>query len=378
MVSEYQDQAVRLDYSARRRRLREKVFASSSRIRQTVDTVLVLGAPNLEYLTGFTGSFAWLVMRPESEHLLTSGVYATQIAEEVPDIPCERIPVGVEPTEPLCQLLQALGTRVLGVDTSQSYAFIRGLQRRLRKAGIQVRPTRIPIELLRIVKDAYEVARIRDAVAIADATFEHIQRLFQPEVVEWDIAMEIDFYLRRQGAYPAFETIVASGTRSALPHARPTERRLQRGDFVTVDFGARLQGYCSDITRTVVVGKASAEQKRVYYAVLEALERSIEAIRPGRRGKQIDAVARKVLQKHGLSDYFGHSLGHSLGLAVHDGRGFSPREKGALQVGMVLTVEPGVYIPGFGGVRIEQDVLVTETGCEVLSRSPIGLIETGG
>lgn len=377
MVSEYQDQAVRLDYSARRRRLREKVFAPSSRGRHTVDTVLVLGAPNLEYLTGFTGSFAWLVMRSESEHLLTSGIYATQIAEEVPDIPCERIPVGVEPTEPLCQLLQAMGTRTLGVDMSQSYAFIRGLQRRLRKAGIRVRPIRIPIEMLRVVKDAYEVARIREAVAIADATFEHIQRLFQPEVPEWDIAMEIDFFLRRQGAYPAFETIVASGVRSALPHARPTERRLQRGDFVTVDFGARLQGYCSDITRTVVVGKASTEQKRVYYAVLEALERSIEAIRPGRRGKQIDAVARKVLLKHGLSDYFGHSLGHSLGLTVHDGRGFSPREKGTLQVGMVLTVEPGVYIPGFGGVRIEQDVLVAETGCEVLSRSPIGLIETG-
>ncbi len=146
---------------------------------------------------------------------------------------------------------------------------------------------------------------------------------------------------------------------------------------MTVDFGARLNGYCSDITRTVVIGKASPEHKRVYNAVLEALERSIAAIRPGRRGKQIDAIARETLAKHGLADYFGHSLGHSIGLTVHDGRGFSPREKGKLEAGMVLTVEPGVYIPGFGGVRIEQDVLVTETGCEVLSQSPVQLMEMG-
>lgn len=376
MVSQYQDQAPRLvDYSARRARLQEKVFAPTRKASESVDTVLIIGAPNLYYLTGFTGSFAWLVLRTDSAHLLTSGIYITQITQEVPDIPCRLIPVGTDPSEALSQLLQGLGTRVLGVDTSSSVAFVRGLRRVLRKAGIQVHPLRIPVDSLRLVKDAIELARIRDAVAIADATFQHIQRLFQPEVSEWDIAMEIDFYIRRQGAYPAFETIVASGPNSALPHARPTERRLQRGDFVTVDFGARYNGYCSDITRTVVIGKATPEQKRVYFAVLEALERSISAIRPGRRGKQIDAVARKALEKHGLREYFGHSLGHSLGLAVHDGRGFSPREKGVLEAGMVLTVEPGVYIPGFGGVRIEQDVLVTESGCEVLSKSPIGLIE---
>lgn len=376
MVSQYQDQVSRsVDYSARRARLREKVFAPTRKASDSVDTVLIIGAPNLYYLTGFTGSFAWLVLRADSEHLLTGGIYITQIAQEVPDIRAQLIPVGVDPNERLAQLLQELGTRVLGVDTSNSIAFVRGLQRVLRKTGIRVRPLAIPVHSLRLIKDATELAYIRDAVAIADNTFQHIQRLFQPEVSEWDIAMDIDFYIRRQGAYPAFETIVASGPNSALPHAHPTERRLQRGDFVTVDFGARYHGYCSDITRTVVIGKATPEQKRVYFAVLEASERSISAIRPGRRGKQIDAIARKVLEKHGLREYFGHSLGHSLGLIVHDGLGFSPREKGVLEAGMVLTVEPGVYIPGFGGVRIEQDVLVTRDGCEVLSKSPVGLIE---
>lgn len=375
MVSQHQGQAVRLDYPARRQRLREKLFGAPRKT--PVDAVLVTGAPNLHYLTGFTGSFAWLVLTPSAEHLLTSGIYETQIAAEAPDIPCTRIPVGVEPPVALRPLLQALGVRMLGVDPSNSLSFFKGLRRALRKEGIAVRPVPIPVDSLRLVKEASELEPIRAAVAIADATFQHILRLFQPEVSEWDIAMEIDFYIRRQGAYPAFETIVASGPNSALPHAHPTERRLQRGDFVTVDFGARLNGYCSDITRTVVIGKASPEHKRVYNAVLEALERSIAAIRPGRRGKQIDAIARETLAKHGLADYFGHSLGHSIGLTVHDGRGFSPREKGKLEAGMVLTVEPGVYIPGFGGVRIEQDVLVTETGCEVLSQSPVQLMEMG-
>jgi len=231
------------------------------------------------------------------------------------------------------------------------------------------------VDKLRLVKDADEIARLRAAARIADATFEHIQRLFQPEVAEWDLAMEIDFYIRRQGAYPAFDTIAVSGERTALPHGKPTERRLQKGDFVTVDFGARLDGYCSDMTRTVVIGAASPEQRRLYTAVLDALNRAIEAIRPGVKGKHIDALARQTIESHGLGDYFVHSLGHSVGIAVHDGAGLSFRDKKPLEAGMVLTVEPGVYVPGFGGVRLEQMVLVTPDGCELLTHAPIELQE---
>ncbi len=377
MVSQYQGQATGLtppataDYAGRRAALRKQVFEGE----RPPDALLITNTGNLYYLTGFTGSFGALLLTPDAERFLTSGIYAAQAQAEIADLPIVLNPVLKEFNATVAETAAALGVKALGVESSVSAAGLQALRKAVRKAGVRVRLIGAPVERMRQVKDAYEIARLRDAAQLADATFEHIQRLFQPEIAEWDIAMEIDFYIRRQGAYPAFETIAVSGERTALPHGKPTERRLQRGDFVTVDFGARLNGYCSDLTRTVVIGKASAEQRRIYYAVLEAVQRCIDAIRPGKRGKHIDALARKVLAKHGLADYFGHSLGHSLGLLVHDGAGLSFRDKQPLKAGMALTVEPGVYVPGFGGVRIEQDVLVTETGCEPLTHAPIELLE---
>ncbi len=371
MVPQHQDQASGLSiYAERRARLQQTLFEGE----RAPDAVLITQGANVSYLTGFTGSFAWLVLTPDRAHLITSGIYATQIAEEVPNIPCTVYAPGEESGAVLADLLQQWGVRRLGIENSNSIAFLRDLRKHLRKAQIAPLLLKGAVEKMRLIKDAFELERIRAAVAIADSAFEHVQRMLQPGVAEWDIAMEIDFYIRRQGAYPAFETLVVSGERSALPHGKPTERKLERGDFVTLDFGARYHGYCSDLTRTVVIGYASKEHRRLYYAVLDALERSLTAIRPGKTGRQIDKVARRALEKHGLADYFRHSLGHSLGIAVHDGAGFSPREKTKLQPGMVLTVEPGVYLPGFGGVRIEEDVLVTEAGCEVLSRAPRALM----
>jgi Xaa-Pro aminopeptidase len=371
MVPQHQSHATGLSvYAERRARLQKRLFEGE----HAPDAALITHIANVSYLTGFTGSFAWLVLTPDRTHLITSGIYATQIGIEVPDLPTSVYSPGEEAGSMLADLLTSWGVRTLGVESSNSIAFLRGLRKHLRKAHIKPQLLRGAVEKMRLIKDAWELERIRAAVAIADATFEHVLRVLQPGVAEWDIAMEIDFYIRRQGAYPAFETLVVSGERSALPHGKPTERKLQPGDFVTLDFGARHQGYCSDITRTVVIGNASKEHRRIYHAVQEALERSLDAIRSGKTGRAIDRVARRTLEKHGLGDYFRHSLGHSLGLTVHDGAGFAPREKTKLQPGMVLTVEPGVYIPGFGGVRIEEDVLVTETGCEVLSRAPRQLI----
>lgn len=374
MVPQHQDQTAGLSvYIERRARLRQTLFEGE----RAPDAALITQIANVSYLTGFTGSFAWLVLLPDRAHLITSGIYATQIGMEVSDIPAIVYSPGEESGAVLADLLQQEGVRTLGVESSNSVAFIKGLRKHLRKVGITLVLLKNVVDKMRLIKDAYELERIRAAVGIADAAFEHVQRMLQPGVAEWDIAMEIDFYIRRQGAYPAFETLVVSGERSALPHGKPTERKLERGDFVTLDWGARYQGYCSDLTRTVVIGYASKEHRRIYYAVLDALERSLDAIRPGKTGRAIDKVARRTLEKHGLADYFRHSLGHSLGIHVHDGAGFSPREKTKLQPGMVLTVEPGVYLPGFGGVRIEEDVLVTETGCEVLSRSPRELMVAG-
>ncbi|MDW8105916.1 MAG: Xaa-Pro peptidase family protein [Armatimonadota bacterium] len=371
MVSQHQGEGAGVAYATRRAKLREAVFGG----KRAPDAVLITNTANLYYLTGFTGSFGALLLTPDAERFLTGGIYATQAQEEVADIPLVVNPTLKEFHQTVAETAQAMGARVLGVESSVSVEWLQGLRKALRKVGARALVVGAPVERLRKIKDAYEIARLRDAAALADATFQHIQRLFQPEVAEWDIAMEIDFYLRRQGAYPAFDTIVVSGERTALPHGKPTERRLQRGDFVTVDFGARLNGYCSDLTRTVVIGKASAEQRKLYNAVREALLRCIDAIKPGKRGKHIDALARKVLAKHGLADYFRHGLGHSLGINVHDGTGLSFRDTKPLEAGMVLTVEPGVYVPGVGGVRIEQDVLVTEAGCELLTTAPIELME---
>jgi Xaa-Pro aminopeptidase len=341
------------------------------------DALLVVIPSNLFYLTGFTGSFGALLLTPDAERFLTGGVYATQAQGEVADIPIVVNPVLKEFGETVAETAQDLGVRLLGIENSVSLAWLQGIRKPMRKAKIRLKPIGAPVEKLRRIKDADEVARLRAAARLADAALEHIQRLFQPEVAEWDIAMEIDFYLRRQGAYPAFDTIAVSGERTALPHGKPTERRLQQGDFVTVDFGAKLDGYCSDLTRTVVIGKASPEQRRLYTAVLDALNRAIDAIRPGVKGKQVDALARKTLEAYGLADYFGHGLGHSIGIAVHDGAGLSFRDKKPLEAGMVLTVEPGVYVPGFGGVRLEQMVLITADGCELLTHAPVELQEFG-
>ncbi|MCX7992345.1 MAG: Xaa-Pro peptidase family protein [Fimbriimonadales bacterium] len=359
------------NYAERRAKLRQAVFET----KKPPGALLITSMANLYYLTGFTGSFGALLLTPNAERFLTGGIYATQAQYEVPDIQLVLNPTLKEFNETLAATAAELGVSVLGVESSTSVAGLKALRKAAHKAGIRVEPVGMPVDKLRRVKDGFEIARLRAAAALADVTFEHIQRLFQPEVAEWDIAMEIDFYIRRQEAYPAFDTIVVSGERTALPHGKPTERRLQKGDFVTLDFGAKLNGYCSDLTRTVVIGKASTEQRKLYYAVLEALQRSIDAIRPGKRGKQIDALARKVLDRHGLAEYFGHGLGHSLGILVHDGSGLSFRDKQPLEAGMVLTVEPGVYVPDFGGVRIEQDVLVTESGCEPLTHAPVDLLE---
>lgn len=338
-----------------------------------IDTLLITNITNIRYLTGFTGSFAWLIVQPERVLLLSSGIYTNQIAAECPHLPFRRTALK-DPNETLYESLKEMGAKKLGVEAGAlSFKFALELPEKVE--GLELVPLKGSAEPMRLIKSADELARIRHAVGIADAAFAHVQRMLQPEAVEWDIAMEMDFFMRRQGAYPAFDTVVVSGERSAYPHGRPTERRLQHGDFVTLDFGARANGYCSDITRTVVIGQATPEHKRVYHAVLETLETAIAAIRPGKKGNEIDSLAREALAKYGLDEYFGHGLGHSIGLTVHDGSGFSQREENELEAGMVATVEPGVYIPGFGGVRIEEDVLITETGCEILSRSPRHLME---
>ena len=217
---------------------------------------------------------------------------------------------------------------------------------------------------LRLIKTSEEIEKIRMACRLADKCFEHVLRLLQPGVSEWDISLDIEFFFRRNMAEIGFSPIVASGHRSALPHGRASEKKLEAGDFVTLDFGAKLDGYCSDMTRTMVLAPLSERHKHVYDCVLEAQLAALAFMKPGVSAHDVDAAARDTLAKYDLAQYFGHGLGHGLGRNVHDGGRLGTNSKTILATGQVWTVEPGVYIEGFGGVRIEDDVVVTETGIE--------------
>lgn len=195
-------------------------------------------------------------------------------------------------------------------------------------------------------------------------------------MTEKQVAAWLEFYMKEEGAEGfSFDTIAASGLHSAMPHAVPTDKRLENGDFLTMDFGCLYQGYCSDMTRTVVMGRANAKQREVYETVLRAQETALQGIRPGMTGREIDSLAREVITKAGYGKCFGHSLGHSVGLEIHERPNFSPKEETVIWPGMVITVEPGIYIEGFGGVRIEDVVILTENGCENITHSPKNLIE---
>ena len=232
-------------------------------------------------------------------------------------------------------------------------------------------PTSRVVESLRAVKDEGERDAIRKAAAIADRAFERILEELRPGRTEREIALRLEFMMREMGADGAsFDIIVASGPRSALPHGVASDRVLEKGDLVTLDFGASYRGYCSDITRTVVLGEPNDAQRRIYETVREAQQAAVDAIRPGMTGKEADRVARDRIKASGYEKYFGHGTGHGLGMEVHEAPRLSPRGEEILEPGMVVTVEPGIYLPEFGGVRIEDDVIVTEDGREVLTQSP--------
>lgn len=340
-----------------------------------IDAFLITSRHNVRYLSGFTGSAGSLLITKDHVALLTDKRYTLRAQSEAPGTEVI-VPEGTD-DDVLKRQIECRAFRKVGFEASAvTVKTLDNWREKYGELGVEWVPTNGVVEKLRMVKDAEEIASIRAACGIADATFAHIQLFMQPETVELDVAMELEWFMRRQGARrPAFESIVASGENSAIPHAEPGERRFRAGDLVTLDFGAEVDGYTSDITRTVVIGKASAEQRRIYETVLEAQLRAIEGIRPGVKCADIDAIARQVITDAGYGKHFTHSLGHSLGLSVHDGVGFSDKSEVVLEPGMVFTVEPGIYIDGFGGVRIEDDVLVTEDGVELLTHAPKHLME---
>lgn len=351
-------------------RLRKKMSAEG------LPAVLVQNPFNVSYLSGFTGSTAVLLVTPERQVFITDTRYQVQAARECPE--WERAITargsGTYP-ETISEQIKALGLSQVVVEAD--YLTLAALEKlREKLEGVELKPVSDVVSPLRVVKDAEEIGIIRAACGIVDRAFEYALGLLRPGASERDVALDLNYWMMKNGAdSEGFETIVVSGDRSALPHGRPSEKRIQPGDLVTLDFGAKLSGYTSDITRTVVVGKATDKQREVYETVLGANEAAIAAIRPGAEGKAIDGVARDFITQRGYGDYFGHGLGHGLGLHVHDHVCLSQVSTLVLEPGIVTTVEPGVYIEGWGGVRIEDDVLVTQSGHEVLTTAPKHLIE---
>lgn len=229
---------------------------------------------------------------------------------------------------------------------------------------------------LRAIKSGPEIAYIEKAQSITDAAFDHILGFIKPGITETDVAAELEYFMKKMGAEcPAFETIAVSGAKSSMPHGVPSNVKLTENSFLTMDFGAKYNGYCSDMTRTVVLGKADDEMKRVYNTVLEAQKAGIAAARGGAKGADVDKAARDIIDNAGYKGLFGHSLGHSLGIEIHENPRFAPKFENTCPVNSIITVEPGIYIPGKYGVRIEDMVLLTESGCRDLTHSPKGLIE---
>jgi Xaa-Pro aminopeptidase len=329
-----------------------------------VDAMLITALPNVRYLGGFTGSNAALLITAERELLFTDPRYQTQAPRESD---CEvKIAKGPLIREVL-KWTKRLRIRKLGFEETR-IGFAEYQRIKEDGAGLRLAPVAGAPEKLRMVKSPAELDLIRASVNLNSRAFEEGFHHFRPSMTEVDLAAEIDYRMRRLGADSnAFATIVASGERTALPHAHPSGQAIERNQLLLIDMGATVAGYASDMTRTRTVGSVSPKVRRMYRAVLESQLAAIDAVRPGISCSRVDGAAREVLRGYQLDKSFIHSTGHGLGLEIHEGPRVGRKEKTKLAEGMAITIEPGVYVEGLGGIRIEDTVVVTAHGCEVLT-----------
>jgi Xaa-Pro aminopeptidase len=372
------DKTERVDHFRRMGALRRKLN------RAGLPGLLVTHLPDIRYLCGFTGSSAALAVTRRGGRLFTDGRYTAQAAEEV-----KAAQVQIASGSPAVAAAQWLAAQWLAAQAGVSMAgfdparttvaeltrWKSELPSGLRKAFFQAVPAPF-VEMLRMVKDEDELEVMAEAALIGCKLFEHILTVLRPGIAEVEVAAELEYQARKLGAEGmSFESIVASGLRSALPHGRATSTPLPRRGFVTLDFGIIHKGYCSDMTRTVFLGKPKPEERRTYEAVLEAQENAVGAVAAGVSCAEVDEAARSVLRREGLAEAFSHSTGHGVGLEIHEPPRVGAGQTTRLQAGMVITIEPGVYLAGKFGVRIEDMVAVTRSGGQVLTPAPKALIE---
>lgn len=331
--------------------------------KQGADGFLVSNPTNRRYLTGFTGSAGLAWITKNKQVLLTDFRYVEQVKAECPG--WELIKVETYPKS-LQALIEEEAIDTIAFEKSTvTVSQLEEWQTKLKANFVGITNW---VEELRMVKTDAEIASIRRAAAIGDEAFAELLPKIRSGVTEQELALELEFLMRKKGASGmSFAPIVASGPQSALPHARPSDRILSFGDFVVFDFGCIVDGYCSDMTRTVLIGQPNEKHMVVYDLVLKAQVESLQAIAPGKTGAEIDTIARDIIAEAGYGEYFGHGLGHGVGLEIHENPRLAQTDQTKLKPGMIVTVEPGVYLPGFGGVRIEDLVVVTEDGYDVLT-----------
>jgi len=339
------------------------------------DALLITDVHNVHYLTGFGGDSSYLIVTPGRSLLVSDGRYDEQLAAECPGLETYIRKTGELLSAAVGTVVDKLGVKAVLFEASAvSVATLDAFKE--KAPTVQWGASTGLVENLRIIKDAEEIRRIRVAISVAERAFTGMRADWRWDETEKAVADALEMRMRRLGATEAsFPPIIAGGPRAALPHARPTAARLTDEEFVLVDWGAKVDFYCSDLTRVLARPKISRKLAKVHEVVLSAQRAALAAVRPGAIAKDVELTARKALEAGGLEKQFIHSLGHGFGLQVHEGPSLRLSSETPLQSGMVITLEPGVYLPGWGGVRIEDDVLVTKDGHEVLSSLPHGLEE---
>ncbi len=327
---------------------------------------------NVRYISGFTGSSAHLIISPERRILLTDDRYTEQAAAQCPEF--EVIGHERQPEEKMREILASLKIRTVGYET-QSLTVEQFNLARENIPGIEWIPTTGIIEELRAVKQSEEIHLLEQAAELAAAGFQHILNLIEPGAKEQDLALELEIFMRKNGAEaPAFDIILISGAKSSLQHGTPSQKKIENGDLVVLDFGARYRGYRSDFTRTVAVNQVTQKQREIYDLVKKAQSRGLEIIKPGMSSGEIYREVQAIITRAGYADYSGRGIGHGVGLEIHEDPAIRANCDAELKTGQVLTMEPGIYIPGWGGVRIEDTVVVEGHGCRVLAEVPKELI----
>lgn len=344
-------------------------------VEKNLDGVLISDPYNMRYISGFCGGTGYLYLSENKSVVLTDSRYTTAAKQEAQDFKVVEVDKGRDYYKAVFALVLEDKVKRLGFE-SENISYSDYLEWEKSLKDVVLVPLKDEFTRLRSIKSDWEIERLHSAERIGDKAFEKILGIIKPGMTELSVAAHLEFIMKQEGAEnTSFDTIAASGINSAMPHAIPGNKVIEAGDFLTMDFGCVYEGYCSDMTRTVVVGKASKKQKEVYDTVKRAQKEALDFLKAGYKGKEVDKVARDVIKKAGYGKYFGHGLGHSVGLYIHENPRLSPTEEGIIEEGMIETVEPGIYIPGFGGVRIEDMVVVTRDGIRNLTASPKELIE---